>query len=238
MSDGQTSSISTSSVPDAVAEISDDVSLECKRELVSKRDYLFRGIPEKVRNLIVIDDVSSFSVTESTCADKMSLIIARSCGGYSDSLTILDGMACVGGNTISFSRRFRKVLTCELDDLRFSMLQHNSRKVLGLKNVTLINGSVLEVALAEVYDILFLDPEWGGPDYRHEQSLRLTISEEPLEDFCMRVMESKPALKVIALKLPVNYDYPHLEQCVELHGYQYTLHTELTKMTLAILRRR
>ena len=229
---------STNVETNPISDISEESSLECKRELVSKRDYLFRGVPDKVREMLVIDDVSSFSVTESVCADKISLLIARSCGGYSDTLTILDGMACVGGNTISFAKRFRRVIASELNYMRFLMLQHNTKKVLRLNNITYFNGSVLNIAFTEVYDILFLDPEWGGPDYRSETSLRLNISDEPIEDFCLRVMESKPLLKLIAIKLPTNYDYQYLEECVQLHGYQYKLFTELTKMTLAIIRRR
>ena len=102
-------------------------------------------------------------------------------------LTILDGMACVGGNTISFSKGFKRVMSNELDEGRVGLLKHNVVTVMGCKNVEFFNASILELVRHVEFDVLFLDPEWGGPSYKDVANLRLTISDVAMEDFVLQV---------------------------------------------------
>ena len=70
-------------------------------------------------------------------------------------------MACVGGNTISFAKTFKKVIANELDESRYHILQHNTTQVAGCcGNVEFRNESILELVKKVQFDILFLDPEW------------------------------------------------------------------------------
>ena len=70
-------------------------------------------------------------------------------------------MACVGGNTISFASKFKKVISNELDEPRYHILQKNTREVAGCGgNVEFRNESILELVKSVQFDILFLDPEW------------------------------------------------------------------------------
>ena len=72
-----------------------------------------------------------------------------------------DGMACVGGNTISFAKKFHKVIANELDASRYNILQHNTKEVAGCSsNVEFRNESVLDLVKQARFDVLFLDPEW------------------------------------------------------------------------------
>ena len=72
-----------------------------------------------------------------------------------------DGMACVGGNTISFAKKFKKVISNELDESRYHMLQYNTREAAGCSsNVEFRNESILDLVKSVRFDILFLDPEW------------------------------------------------------------------------------
>ena len=73
---------------------------------------------------------------------------------------IEDGMACVGGNTISFAKRFSAVIANELDTGRYELLKHNTLEVAGCRGVEFRNESILELVKHETFDILFLDPEW------------------------------------------------------------------------------
>lgn len=76
----------------------------------------------------------------------------------------------------------------------------------------------------------------GGPDYKFKKLLRLTISDTPVEDFCMAVM-TRSRVHTIALKLPVNYDNKHLQRTAEERGLTYSLFTNYQKMTLTILQK-
>lgn len=123
-----------------------------------------------------------FSITDCRSAEKMSKILLN-LPGISKESTITDMTSCVGGNVISFSRFFKEVNAIEIDPLRFSFLKHNTEEVVGAKNVNFINGNAVELLLGNTsetneagasggggvslkQDILFMDPPWGGLDYK------------------------------------------------------------------------
>jgi 16S rRNA G966 N2-methylase RsmD len=211
------------------------------RELIRSRDFLFRGIDGNLRKNIQVDEVATFSVTESHMADQMTSKILNYCQQnlhleYSN-LRIFDGMACVGGNTISFAKSFPSVLSNEFNSSRYQMLVNNAQTVMQLHNVEFFNESILELAFTQSYDVLFLDPEWGGPDYKFKKNLRLTIGEVAVEEFCLNVFERCPAVSVIALKLPVNYDNRFLRNTMIAKNILHTFDNTFEKMTLTLLRR-
>ena len=159
--------------------------------------------------------------------------------GVGSDLIILDGMSCVGGNTISFSKYFGKVIANELDQSRFNMLQHNVNVVMSCSNVDFHNASILELVSEVAFDILFLDPEWGGPSYKESTALRLTIGEMPLESFILQVFGDYPRLSIVALKLPVNYDNAYLKDFATQNGFAYKFFfKQFRKMTLTLLTRK
>lgn len=201
-----------------------------------------------------IDEVASFSVSEANVANDITRLILKHCNNNAN-LVICDGMACVGGNTISFSYHFNTVISNEYDYKRYHMLIHNVRTVLSRKNVIYHNQSITDlVVMSEKVpntnsdvnphnvnnkpcEILFLDPEWGGVDYKSATKLRLKIADLSVEVFVINAMASNPSLQFIALKLPTNYDNENMEALCKANGYQYTLYTNLKKMTLTIISR-
>lgn len=221
---------------------SDEISLSSEnslpQHLLQSRDNLFSGIEETYRQNIQMDIVGSFSITESRIADRMTHILSKAMSIPSNDICILDGMACCGGNSISFCKTFGKVISNELDLSRFEMLSNNLVNVLGYKNVELYNKSILELATSSIkYDILFLDPEWGGPDYKYMSTVRLKIGDEFTEDFCLRVFQNCPQLSMIALKLPTNYDNDYIKSFCRTHDYKYTFYDNFFKMTLSLIQR-
>lgn len=213
--------------------------LKCPPALFRSRDFLFKGISLNQRKSIVMDKVASFSVTESQMADKMTDKILEFAQQLKPSDNVIfDGMACVGGNTISFAQSFNSVLANEFDEARHDMLKHNVIEVLNIRNVTFFNGSIIDLAMTCEYDILFLDPEWGGPDYKFKKQLRLAISDVAVEELVTSVMSACPRVHTIALKLPINYDNDFLQRVAEGQGMSYNLFSNFHKMTLTVLQRR
>jgi 16S rRNA G966 N2-methylase RsmD len=214
-----------------------------EREIIRSRDELFRGIPSNLRNQIQLDSVATFSVTESEMADQMTKTILKHYSSSSlmhkemNELKILDGMACVGGNTISFAKFFPSVLSNEFNESRYNMLVNNVKNVMNQQNVQFFNGSILDLAFQESYDILFLDPEWGGPDYKFKRNIKLTISDMPLEEFCLNVFEKCTNVEMIALKLPVNYHNVYLRDLMKSKNVTYIFDNTFDKMTLTVLLR-
>lgn len=214
-----------------------------EREIIRAKDYLFNNIDKIKRKELQLDDVAIFSVTEGNTADKMTLTILSHLQRVKNNIennnySILDGMACVGGNTISFAKSFNKVISNEYDGNRYEMLRNNVQNVMNLNNVEFHNESILNLAFNESYDVLFLDPEWGGPDYKYKKQLKLTISDTPLEEFCLNVFNNCLNISIIALKLPVNYDNIYLRDIVESNNLSYTFDNTFHKMTLTIITRK
>ena len=151
--------------------------------LIGKRNYFFDSLSNLLKERIgaklipnnhsvsdfQIDEVASFSVTESKIANQITSIILQHCNNKA--LCICDGMACAGGNTISFASTFQTVITNEFNYNRYHMLIHNVRSVLGFTNVHYYNKSIVDLIqdnalinddiLHPNIEILFLDPEWG-----------------------------------------------------------------------------
>lgn len=212
----------------------------CPEHLLWKRDYLFNGFSPQQVALLKMDEVSAFSITETRSAETMTEVIRRALRPRTGKDTcILDGMACVGGNTISFATAFTRVLSNELDHSRFGMLCHNAGTVMNRKNVQFFNQSVLDVAFErDDYDVIFLDPEWGGPDYKDRKNLLLPISGESMEEFCLQVLLRMPRVSLVALKLPLNYDNAFIEEFAKRNSLTYAFYTEgMKKMSLTLLTR-
>ena len=116
-------------------------------------------------------------------------------------ICVFDMMGGVGGDTIEFGK----------DISRFSMLRTNVG-VYGLSNVELHNKCSLtllpDILNTNAVDVVYMDPPWGGKSYKDSALLTLSIDGRPIEDVIREVMMS--TVKLIALKLPKNYDIAHL----------------------------
>lgn len=143
------------------------------------------------------DTEGQYSLSHKEDADILSKIIKERYG----ELKILDGTAGIGGNSISFALYFKNVIAIEKNSQRFEYLKENINS-LNL-NVKLINGNVLDYIKTEIYDIIFLDPPWGGPNYKYEKFISLTLDDKPLNEIIKELKENN---KIIVMKLPFNYN--------------------------------
>jgi len=132
-----------------------------------KRDFLFRFIPLEKRKELLLDDEAFYSVTDQYTADKISKDILKNIPNIK---VVTDGTACVGGNTYSFSKYFEKVHAVEIDPLRCSYLRKNL-ELLDVGNTDVHLGSILETCPQLHQDMLFLDPPWGGPNYKSKKKI-------------------------------------------------------------------
>ena len=168
-----------------------------------KWNYLFGNLPKDIRDQILMDKVSTFSITNYKTADKMSDILL-SLKGINNNSTILDGTACVGGNTISFAKKGFKVISVELDKQRSELLLHNI-KLYNLDNkVKVYNKNLLDIYKRFKVDVLFIDPPWGGIEYINEEFIDLYLGDLEISELCFKI---KNYTKYIAIKTPINFDY-------------------------------
>lgn len=154
-----------------------------------------------------IDKVGKFSITRPRDAAVLHKAIREFVD--SDTHTVCDGTACVGGDTIHFSSAFREVFAWEVDTERFRALKNNIN-IYGIKNVTTINGSIVN-STGEC-DLLYLDPPWGGPEYKNNGAVELYLDGQNIKTLLVSL---KKRFRQIAIKVPFNYNMPVGSQFVK-----------------------
>jgi hypothetical protein len=156
---------------------------------------------------IRIDTVGKYSITLPNKTQIITNLIAKYMN--TSDLVITDAMACIGGDTLTFSKTFTKVNACELDAVRFEYLKHNM-EIFECKNITFLNNNYLDIFDKITQDVIYIDPPWGGPEYKKKDKVRIKFGEIKLEDICDKIVENK-LCKLLVLKLPYNYDLTDLK---------------------------
>jgi len=149
-----------------------------------------------------------FSLSYKEDADLLSTIIKNKFGD----IKILDGTSGIGGNTISFGLHFSNLISIEINKERFKFLQKNI-EIFNI-NAKLYDDDMLN-HLNDDYDLIFIDPPWGGPNYKLEKSISLSLGNIKLNDLT-KILRDKN--KIIVYKLPFNYNLS------EFSLYNYEIH--------------
>lgn len=131
-----------------------------------------------------ITNVGKYSITKPIHTSWIKSILInffKSKNISTKSLNIIDCTAGIGGDTISFSKYFNLVLAVEKNKTHFDILKNNV-EVLELENVILENNDfvkkVNKVKTNKKYDLLFIDPPWGGPNYKNLKNVDLFIHDD------------------------------------------------------------
>ncbi|KAE9350517.1 hypothetical protein PF008_g6400 [Phytophthora fragariae] len=222
------------------------------RKCGDKRDFFFRNLDYDLRSQLQVDEVAEFSVTDFEMATKISQEVldlfappkddTTSESGNEDHedastiteerkrypLVVTDGTACVGGNVLSFCDFFTHVNAIENDSTRVQMLRHNLQ-VLKKTNARCIHSNYLDVMLELQQDVVFLDPPWGGPEYKDLEKVDLFLGGLPLHEICARLQGNT---KCIVLKVPSNFDGDKFSKLVP---GKVVIRRDLKKMHLVLL---
>lgn len=193
-----------------------------------KKEFYFRHVPSPIRSQIMLDHEASYSVTDQVTADKITKDI-RSFVINPDA-TITDGTACVGGNTYSFAKNFMMVNAVEIDPQRHDYLKHNM-ELLGLSNIQCICGDINIECQKQFQDVIFLDPPWGGPEYKNLTDIQLYLSKKELAEACI---DMSTYCYYIALKVPTNFNIENFDNAVKNVLVRVHSNTTLRKMYLLI----
>lgn len=194
---------------------------------MEKRDFLFRFIPQTIRSKLHLDEEALYSTTDQLTADKITKDIRTILSNQS---VVTDATACIGGSAYSLSRAFSKVHAVEVDQGRYRFLSHNMQ-LLGASNVECIHGNAIEVCKKLTQDLIFLDPPWGGPEYKSKAKVTLQLDGKDISEVCK---DLSPHTRYIAMKVPTNFnEEDFLEQTKEVL-WPVHRNTQLRKMNLLI----
>ena len=157
-----------------------------------------------------LDATAGYSLTSSKIAKVYARIVrgcAVRCGLDMSTCTITDATASVGGNVFAFASHFAKVNAIELLEPTAQMLLHNLKLLKLSHKVDVWCGDSSQVDVVSkhiVQDVLFLDPPWGGVNYRRAPRLSLFLAEKNLRQICI---EWARCTRLIVLKLPLKFHY-------------------------------
>ncbi len=204
-------------------------------------DKLFPKLNGVTLSNLRIDQESVSYITTPHEAKKIADIIAKHTSNHKDikNSVLVDATGGVGGDTITLSTQFGSVISIEIDSNRYSLLKHNINEY-KTTNVTTINGdSLIIIPKLSDIDVIYADPPWGGKDYKTRENLRLTLGAMEIESFILNcfnpdIMTSIP--KLIALKMPKNYDLKYLYEKIT-HSFDIYLY-QLKKINILIIEKK
>lgn len=171
------------------------------------KSYFFQPTPGVNLKRICMTNISLYSTTPWSEANFMSSAIIKffKSLGHTQPLVITDATANVGGNTISFYLNgFAKVNAIEIEPFTCRLLKHNLQ-IYGRPITHVYCDDYLKLAHKLEQDIVFIDPPWGGPDYKSATVLDIYLGNTNIIDLCLQLMIQKRAT-LIVLKLPTNYN--------------------------------
>lgn len=161
------------------------------RELQISKEAVFSVTPPQYTKIIT---------------ENISRVMEAVYGIKKNEIVITDASSCVGGDAIAFARTFKHVNCVEFQKDHLMMLKNNLN-IYNLHNTTFYLGSYEDYYNKLKQDVIYMDPPWGGLDYKKAKNLRLKYGETPIEDLVLRA-----ASKFIVLKLPKNYDIKYLQK--------------------------
>jgi hypothetical protein len=148
-----------------------------------------------------------YSITRRKDAER-AVGIMRSTVGDLKTKSITDATACAGGDTLHFANAFQLVQSIEMNEQNFEALQNNVR-LYGFENIILHRGDATKLFNWKS-DVLYVDPPWGGPQYKEQTALDLVMSGKRLDEWLEQILLRKNRPNYIFLKLPYNYNFGRL----------------------------
>jgi hypothetical protein len=149
----------------------------------------------------------SYSITRRRDADRIMGIL-RTVFKDIANMTITDVTACIGGDTLNFASNFLHVHSIEMNLENFEVLTNNV-EVYGFHNITMHHGDSVKLFNWNT-NVLYVDPPWGGKDYKKHTNLDLFISEMRLDCWLEQILSRKNRPEHIVLKLPANFNFKRL----------------------------
>lgn len=175
---------------------------------------LFPPLKDVNQKQLRLTDISLYSVTpwkEANMISRRIIHLYKEIDIPPSKLTITDATANVGGNTISFYLNgVGHVNSVEIDDLTCEILTNNLL-VYKLPTDFIYCTDYLSIYKTLVQDCVFLDPPWGGPNYKKTKSLDLYLGKVNVIDLCAELLNEKRATMIV-LKAPTNYNLSGLKK--------------------------
>jgi len=166
---------------------------------------------KKNNKKFMMTDIGKYSITKpqhTIWIKKQLILYFKESNINTKGLNLIDCNAGLGGDTISFSKYFKEILAIEKNEVHYHLLKNNC-KVIDLNNIEFSHANFFDIVFnndcIKKHDILFLDPPWGGPNYKKHEYVELDIELDHRKKPLHKVInELYKHYKYIILKSPVN----------------------------------
>jgi hypothetical protein len=167
-------------------------------------------------NRLIITDEGKYSITKRKDGEKLLEIIRKEIKTTENKI-ITDLTGCIGGDTILFGLNFKQVYSIEYNENNYKALENNVKKVYNLENVKLYHGDSTKIYNWKT-DVLYLDPPWGGINYRDKNRIDLYLGNIRIDIFLKEILERENKPKYIFIKLPRNYNFSRLYKLKNMYN--------------------
>jgi hypothetical protein len=138
-------------------------------------------------------------------------------------ITVTDGTANNGSDSIALALKFKHVNSIELDKTNYDVLKNNIG-VYNLKNIDIYNGNTIELIPKLTQDVIYIDAPWGGQNYKDYQKMELYLGNLQLGEVYNKF---KKMTKLFVFKIPKNYDFTNFIQITMVT--KYYIHAYISK---------
>ena len=116
------------------------------------------------------------------------------------SCIITDATACIGGNSLLFCKDFYKVICVEKENDIFCVLKRNIQEY---SNCQCYNANYNHVKFLIKQNIIFIDPPWGGNEYKNKKKVKLHLDNIDVQKI---INDLYNFTNFVVLKVPINFD--------------------------------
>ena len=179
------------------------------------------------KNGFRLTNISLFSIAPPDHAQvTVQLLKKYYTAGELKTKTYVDGTSNVGGNIFPIVPLVKKIICVEIGNLTSKLLQHNLQTACTKKNLakTLVLNKDFTKFNFKKYkpDIMFVDPPWGGKNYKKIKDKELYLSKKPMSK--LLVNKWIPAVDLIILRVPAGYPTRRL---INFQKIKYYTHVRL-----------
>ena len=154
---------------------------------------------------------SIYSSSKITGSKRLLDVILKTTNNNRD-ITITDGTANIGTDTIYLSKYFKNINSIEIIRESYDALKNNINILNDKENINCIYGdSNLEVKKLN-QDLIYIDAPWGGVNYKNYDNLKLYLGDTEILDF---YKSNKQYCDIFIFKVPYNYDFEYLKKYIE-----------------------
>lgn len=197
----------------------------------------FFDLPSEPSSKLRFTDVSIYSTTPHDQAEyTANLLLNYYTPEVLKTKIVTEANACIGGMTWSLAKHTKLVNAIELNPLHAEILRHNL-KLYNLSNINVIEGNCIPLLKPTKSHILFLDPSWGGANYKKEKNIVLSYeyNGKPylIDDLVHGYLSY--LVEMIIIKLPYGYDTESLKNSNFLTNVELPISTDAGKPIYTLL---